>query len=78
MSAADTGTDPANADTDGDGFDDGLEVAHGTDPTDPLSFPSGIQLPGLGSTGMILLVMGMMVLGGKRLAMSKTQRTTTG
>ncbi|MCH7598634.1 MAG: hypothetical protein IH973_02680 [Myxococcales bacterium] len=78
VNASDTGTDPANADTDGDGFDDGLEVAHGADPTDPLSFPSGIQLPGLGSTGMILLVMGMMVLGGKRLGMSKTQRTTTG
>ncbi len=31
-SAADTGTDPLNPDTDGDGVDDGVEVANGTDP----------------------------------------------
>lgn len=33
------GTDPFNPDTDGDGFDDGQEVASNTDPTDPNSFP---------------------------------------
>ncbi len=33
------GTNPLLADTDADGFDDGLEVALGTDPLDPLSFP---------------------------------------
>lgn len=35
----DTGTDPNNADTDGDGFDDGTEVALGTDPNDAGDFP---------------------------------------
>ena len=39
VSANDTGTDPLIADTDGDGFDDGLEVAFGTDPLGNLSFP---------------------------------------
>jgi len=31
----DTGTDPNNPDTDGDGIDDGTEVAAGTDPNNP-------------------------------------------
>ena len=35
----DTGTDPANPDTDSDGFNDGDEVALGTDPTNPDEFP---------------------------------------
>ena len=36
----DTGeTDPLNADTDGDGFNDGEEVALGTDPLDDTSYP---------------------------------------
>jgi cysteine-rich repeat protein len=35
----DTGTNPALADTDGDGFDDDVEVGAGTDPTNPLSHP---------------------------------------
>lgn len=36
----DTGeTDPLNADTDSDGYSDGDEVAQGTDPLDPSSFP---------------------------------------
>ncbi|MFP6629416.1 MAG: DUF4215 domain-containing protein, partial [Myxococcota bacterium] len=39
VNANDTGTNPALADTDVDGFDDGVEVAAGTDPTDALSFP---------------------------------------
>jgi hypothetical protein len=37
-------TDPLRMDTDGDGFPDGLEVALGTDPLDPRSFPSPLQL----------------------------------
>ena len=46
LGPGDTGTNPALADTDGDGFDDGREVARGSDPTDPLSFPAA-HLPAL-------------------------------
>jgi parallel beta-helix repeat protein len=41
VSPQDTGTDPNNPDTDGDGRNDGREVAQGTNPTDDTSF-SGI------------------------------------
>ena len=34
------GTNPCDADSDGDGVDDGDEVEAGTDPLDPLSYPS--------------------------------------
>ena len=37
------GTNPLLADTDGDDFDDGVEVAAGTDPLDDGDFPSGPQ-----------------------------------
>ncbi|MBW2293360.1 MAG: MarR family transcriptional regulator, partial [Deltaproteobacteria bacterium] len=63
----DTGTDPLNWDTDGDSFSDGFEVAQGTDPTDPLDFPAAIA-PALGSEGMIVLVVAMMLLGGVTLS----------
>jgi hypothetical protein len=39
VSPNDTGTDPLLADTDGDGFDDGLEVAFGSDPLNNVSVP---------------------------------------
>jgi cysteine-rich repeat protein len=39
VDANDTGTDPTLPDTDGDGFNDDVEVTAGTDPTNPLSFP---------------------------------------
>jgi len=39
VSPADTGTDPSDWDTDGDGFSDGEEVAAGSDPLDPDSKP---------------------------------------
>ena len=45
VGASDTGTDPTRVDTDGDGYDDGFEVGAGTDPTDPLSFPAGPEVP---------------------------------
>lgn len=39
VSATDTGTDPHKADTDGDGVSDSTEIAAGTNPFDPGSFP---------------------------------------
>jgi hypothetical protein len=39
VSPTDTGTDPLDSDTDGDGFNDGDEIAAGTDPLNDLSFP---------------------------------------
>lgn len=64
VSAADTGTDPLVADTDGDGFDDGEEVAAMTDPNDPVSNPNaGVPVvPALGpvAAGVLsLLVLGL-------------------
>ncbi|NHJ87747.1 MAG: hypothetical protein FK734_19960 [Asgard group archaeon] len=32
-------TNPNEKDTDGDSFDDNVEIAEGTDPTDPLDYP---------------------------------------
>jgi hypothetical protein len=37
---ADFATSPVTADTDGDQLDDGIEVANGSDPTDPASYPT--------------------------------------
>ena len=45
------GTDPNLWDTDADGTDDGTEVAQGTDPLDPLSFPGSGGSGGGGSGG---------------------------
>jgi hypothetical protein len=54
VSTMDTGSDPFDADTDGDGFDDGWEVALGSDPNDPLE-TSPPWVPALGSWGQPLL-----------------------
>ncbi|YCM44107.1 LamG-like jellyroll fold domain-containing protein [Verrucomicrobiaceae bacterium 227] len=40
-----TGSDPNLKDTDVDGFDDNIEVAAGTNPADPMSFPAPTDLP---------------------------------
>jgi cytochrome c peroxidase len=46
VSPSDTGTDPASADSDGDGFADGVEVnVWQTDPTDPQSYPGSTGVP---------------------------------
>jgi hypothetical protein len=42
--SCDLGTDPCLADTDGDGIDDGTEVAWGTDPLSPDSLPANVTL----------------------------------
>ena len=52
VSETDTGTDPLLFDTDGDGVDDGTEVALGLDPNNPPAVPAlpvfGLFLCGLG------------------------------
>ena len=57
VSPTNTGTDPALADTDGDGFDDGVEVDEGTDPTQASSFPGSgdLGLPALPLMGILFL-----------------------
>lgn len=61
VNANDTGTSAALADTDGDGFDDGEEVAAGTDPNDGLDFPGAPNpvpvLPGAAPVLGALLVL---------------------
>jgi hypothetical protein len=52
VDANDTGTNPALADTDGDGFDDGQEVALGSDPTNAGSTPG---VPSLGILPAVIM-----------------------
>ncbi|MDJ0850846.1 MAG: SMP-30/gluconolactonase/LRE family protein [Myxococcota bacterium] len=63
VSADDTGSDPAAADTDLDGFDDGVEVAAGTDPNDPFDFPGGAAVPLLSGPALACLA-GLLGAGG--------------
>jgi len=55
------GTDPLDADSDNDTFTDGEEIAAGTNPTDPNSYPfSAIPaLPFWGQVLLLLLVLGL-------------------
>jgi hypothetical protein len=61
VDANDTGTSPALADTDGDGFDDDVEITAGTDPTNSLSFPGGV--PSLDTLGILCLIVILIGLG---------------
>jgi hypothetical protein len=65
VSPTNTGSDPLDADTDGDGFDDGVEVTAGSDPNKASSTP--LTLPALGPFGRALLVlMLLLLLAGRR------------
>ncbi|MBW2288249.1 MAG: hypothetical protein JRG90_10555 [Deltaproteobacteria bacterium] len=50
-------TDPLAADSDGDGFDDGVEVAVGTDPNDHKSFPASVPLLGPWGLGVLIALL---------------------
>ena len=57
VSSLDTGTDPLDPDTDGDGFSDGEEVGAASDPNDSASVPGGsTAVPALTPSGTFLLI----------------------
>jgi hypothetical protein len=67
VDASKTGTNPASADTDGDGYDDGVEVAAGSDPNDPLDFPGAeTPLPALPPAALAALAALIAVLGARQ------------
>jgi len=65
-----TGSNPALADTDGDSFNDGVEVAAGFNPNDPNSFPGMFvppPVPSLGPFGLGAVAGLMALVAGARL-----------
>jgi hypothetical protein len=57
------------ADTDGDGFDDGAEVAAGTDPLDPNVFPSeAVPVPVAGGFALLGLFAALLAAGRRTLS----------
>jgi len=69
-SPVDTGTNPLVADTDGDGVNDGLEVAAGTDPLNNASFPvlNDGDVNNNGQVNVADLVIAMQILTGQKVA----------
>jgi hypothetical protein len=59
VSASNTGTDPNNPDTDGDGFVDGAEVLASNDPNDPQS-PGSSAVPSLPWVGALVLALALL------------------
>lgn len=68
VSGEETGTDPGNPDSDGDGFADGVEVAAGSDPNNPLSVPPDV--PALGPAGGAVFAAALLAAG----ALSRRRR----
>jgi hypothetical protein len=60
----DTGTSPVLADTDGDGFDDDVEVLAGTNPNNPFEYPGSVPVPALPGIGMAVLAGLMLIAAG--------------
>ena len=63
ISPLDTGSNPMDADSDDDGFPDGLEVRRGSDPNDDQSLPM-LLVPGLSPTALLGLV-GLLAAAGQ-------------
>ncbi|MBK7948423.1 MAG: hypothetical protein IPK00_06690 [Deltaproteobacteria bacterium] len=76
VSPQNTGTSAVRADTDGDGYSDGAEVAGGTDPTDPGSHPGGSPaVPLLSGFARLVLALLLFAAGSGSLA-SRSSRST--
>jgi DNA-binding beta-propeller fold protein YncE len=74
----DTGTDPLLYDTDGDTYSDGYEVAQGTDPTDPDSFPGTPAVPALPLPGLALLAASLVASARRQLGSGSNRASRSG
>lgn len=66
VSSIETGSDPLVADSDGDGWNDGVEVAQGSDPNDPLSTPNP-SVPLLPIGGVLVLCLSLGAVAARRI-----------
>lgn len=62
VSSLNTGSNPFLPDSDGDGFNDGVEVLAGSDPNDETSRPA-IHVPSAGTISAMLMVVMLVVVG---------------